>query len=80
MKHSFLALASTALLGFAAPACAADTAQVGKAAKNPILLRRVHQRSPPYKSEDAAGGIHAGFAEFLRNTEYLPPRFGSESV
>jgi peroxiredoxin len=46
MKHSFLALASTALLGFAAPAFAADTAEVGKPA-------------PSFKLKDEAGKEHS---------------------
>ena len=46
MKHSFLALASTALLGFAAPAFADDTAVVGSPA-------------PPFTLKDEAGKEHS---------------------
>ncbi|XXF78458.1 thioredoxin family protein [Myxococcaceae bacterium GXIMD 01537] len=46
MKHSLIALTSTALLGFAAPAFAADAAEVGKPA-------------PAFKLKDEAGKEHS---------------------
>lgn len=46
MKHSLIALASTALLGFAVPALAADTAEVGKPA-------------PAFTLKDEAGKTHS---------------------
>jgi peroxiredoxin len=46
MKHSLIALASTALLGFSVPALAADTAEVGKPA-------------PAFTLKDEAGKTHS---------------------
>lgn len=46
MKHSLIALASTAFLGFAAPAFAAETAEVGKPA-------------PAFTLKDEAGKEHS---------------------